>query len=249
MASAARGATAPRLKQVNLSERALRLLRVDIARINVGKPHMVTISDPLRSAAAVPVLDLAKHLGAEVVGDRAADVPREAAHAQAVGGVALDSTVRSARSFDCEHAAKPRPLAAHGRPAQRVHPPRGFDSEAVHDEHELRQLEVHELAGEREHILPRRKLGGRAPNLDVIAAVGEGPQITRLDNEPLKPATRRTTPTMGCVTLSRAAFSASPLKRPRRSRLAIVRRLPSASGMPCPPSPRSALATSSKKLA
>lgn len=63
MASAARGATAPRLKQVNLSERALRLLRVDIARINVGKPHMVTISDPLRSAAAVPVLDLAKHLG------------------------------------------------------------------------------------------------------------------------------------------------------------------------------------------
>lgn len=46
MASAARGATAPRLKQVNLSERALRLLRVDIARINVGKPHMVTISDP-----------------------------------------------------------------------------------------------------------------------------------------------------------------------------------------------------------
>ena len=68
MASAARGATAPRLKQVNLSERALRLLRVDIARINVGKPHMVTISDPLRSAAAVPVLDLAKHLGAEVVG-------------------------------------------------------------------------------------------------------------------------------------------------------------------------------------
>ena len=99
MASAARGATAPRLKQVNLSERALRLLRVDIARINVGKPHMVTISDPLRSAAAAPVLDLAKHLGAEVVGDRAADVPREAAHAQAVGGVALDSTVRSARSF------------------------------------------------------------------------------------------------------------------------------------------------------
>ena len=89
MASAARGATAPRLKQVNLSERALRLLRVDIARINVGKPHMVTISDPLQSAAAVPVLDLAKHLGAEVVGDHAADVPREAAHAQAVGGVAL----------------------------------------------------------------------------------------------------------------------------------------------------------------
>ena len=186
MASAARGATAPRLKQVNLSERALRLLRVDIARINVGKPHMVTISDPLRSAAAVPVLDLAKHLGAEVVGDRAADVPREAAHAQAVGGVALDSTVRSARSFDCEHAAKPRPLAAHGRPAQRVHPPRVFDSEAVHDEHEVRQLEVHELAGEREHILPRGKLGGRAPNLDVIAAVGEGPQITRLDNEPVE---------------------------------------------------------------
>lgn len=183
MASAARGATALRLKQVNLSERALRLLRVDIARINVGKPHMVTISDPLRSAAAVPVLDLAKHLGAEVVGNRAADVPREAAHAQAVGGVALDST---ARSFDCENAAKPRPLAAHGRPAQRVHPPRVFDSEAVHDERELRQLEVHELAGEREHILPRGKLGGRAPNLDVIAAVGEGPQITRLDNEPVE---------------------------------------------------------------
>ena len=67
MASAARGATVPRLKQVNLLERAFRLLRVDIARINVGKPRMLTISDPLLSAVAVPALDLAKHLGAEVV--------------------------------------------------------------------------------------------------------------------------------------------------------------------------------------
>ena len=97
MASAARGATTPRFKQVNLSERALRLLRVDIARINVGKPRMVTISDPLRSAVAVPGLDLANRLGAEVVGNRAADFPREAAHAQAVGGVALNSTVQPAR--------------------------------------------------------------------------------------------------------------------------------------------------------
>lgn len=171
MASAARGATAPRFKQVNLSERTLRLLRVDTARINVGKPHMVTISDPVRSDAAALVLDLAKHLGAQVVGNRAANFPREAAHTQAVGDVALGSTVQPARSFVCEHAAVPRPLAAHGRPAQRVHPPRVFDSEAIDDEHELRQLEVHELAGEREHVLPREKLGRRAPNLDAIAAV------------------------------------------------------------------------------
>ena len=65
MASAARGATVPRLKQVNLPERALRLLRVDIARINVGKPRILTISDPLLSAVAVPALDLAKHLGSK----------------------------------------------------------------------------------------------------------------------------------------------------------------------------------------
>lgn len=67
MASAAWGATVPRLKQVYLPERALRLLRVDIARINVGKPRILTISDPLLSAVAVPALDLAKHLGVEVV--------------------------------------------------------------------------------------------------------------------------------------------------------------------------------------
>lgn len=68
MASAAWGATVPRLKQVNLPERALRLLRVDIARINVGKPRILTISDPLLSAVGgAPALDLAKHLGVEVV--------------------------------------------------------------------------------------------------------------------------------------------------------------------------------------
>lgn len=58
----------------------------------------------------MPALDLAKHLGAEVVDGRAADVPREAAHAQSVGGVALVSTVQPARSFVCEHAAEPRQL-------------------------------------------------------------------------------------------------------------------------------------------
>ena len=76
MASAARGATVPRLKQVNLPERALRLLRVDIARINVGKPRILTISDPLLSAVAVPALDLATHLGVEV-----GAVARRIAHA------------------------------------------------------------------------------------------------------------------------------------------------------------------------
>lgn len=60
----------------------------------------------------MPALDLAKHLGAEVIGGRAADVPREAAHAQAVGGVVLVSTVQPARSFVCVHAAEPRPFTA-----------------------------------------------------------------------------------------------------------------------------------------
>lgn len=105
MASAARGATVPRLKQVNLPERALRLLRVDIARINVGKPRILTISDPLLSAVAVPALDLAKHLGVEVVAAvRVSRAP--CAMVIIVGSKSPSPNTFCLRSSACELAAR-----------------------------------------------------------------------------------------------------------------------------------------------